>query len=137
MGKYAIIEDNKVTNVIVWDGNTNTWTPPDGITAVAIGTTDTDCVGIGESYIDGKFVEPENVDERTLSKAYKDLREMRNIRLVNSDWTQYPDSPLDSTKKAEWSTYRQALRDLPANVTDSNVKDARSITHSVWPTKPS
>ena len=35
-------------------------------------------------------------------------------------------------------TYRQALRDLPANVTDDNVKDiAFTASHSSWPTKPS
>ena len=32
--------------------------------------------------------------------------------LSGSDWTQLPDSPLSSTKKAEWATYRQSLRDL-------------------------
>lgn len=26
---YLIIENNIVTNVILWDGNTNTWTPPE------------------------------------------------------------------------------------------------------------
>ena len=25
---YLIIENNVVTNDVVWDGNTNTWTPP-------------------------------------------------------------------------------------------------------------
>lgn len=32
--------------------------------------------------------------------------------LVNSDWTQLADVPLSAEKKAEWATYRQALRDL-------------------------
>jgi hypothetical protein len=41
------------------------------------------------------------------------------------------DSPLSDSKKAEWQTYRQALRDLPSN--QSNV----SIRTVTWPTKPS
>ena len=57
------------------------------------------------------------------------LRKQRTIALQNSDWTQGADSPLSNAKKAEWQTYRQALRDLPGDVTDPT-----SVT---WPTKPS
>lgn len=46
------------------------------------------------------------------------LRELRNDLLDKSDWTQSPDSPLSDSKKAEWATYRQQLRDLPANTSD-------------------
>ena len=34
--------------------------------------------------------------------------------LKESDWTQFGDSPLSDSKKTEWATYRQSLRDLPA-----------------------
>ena len=46
------------------------------------------------------------------------LREQRNEKLVDSDWTQASDhsSPLANDKKTEWETYRQALRDLPETV---------------------
>ena len=54
----------------------------------------------------------------------------RNIKLAESDWTQSAtDSTLSSDKKTEWATYRQALRDLPANTTD--------FSNPTWPTKPS
>lgn len=39
-------------------------------------------------------------------------RTERNKMLADSDWTQLPDSPLTDAKKAEWATYRQALRDI-------------------------
>ena len=55
------------------------------------------------------------------------VRLKRNLLLKESDWTQFPDSPLPIEKKAEWSLYRQALRDLPANVNIKNV---------VFPTEP-
>ena len=42
----------------------------------------------------------------------------RNWRLKMTDWTVLPDSPLSDEKIAEYKTYRQALRDLPANTTD-------------------
>ena len=40
------------------------------------------------------------------------LRIHRNWLLKDSDWTQFNDSPLSDSKKAEWATYRQALRDI-------------------------
>ena len=42
------------------------------------------------------------------------LRRERDIRLVTSDWTQVPDSPLTEIQKEQWKVYRQVLRDLPA-----------------------
>ena len=42
-----------------------------------------------------------------------------------------PDSPLSDSKKAEWATYRQQLRDLPDSYTDED--DLNSI---VFPNKP-
>lgn len=60
------------------------------------------------------------------------IRFLRDVKLGESDWTQVPDSPLSDTKKAEWSTYRQALRDVPAN--NSSVTEEDNIT---WPTQPS
>jgi hypothetical protein len=60
------------------------------------------------------------------------IRRDRDILLVESDWTQLPDSPLTTEKKTEWATYRQALRDVPANST--TVADLDAVS---WPTKPS
>jgi len=36
----------------------------------------------------------------------------RNRLLAESDWTQIPDTPILASKRAEWATYRKALRDL-------------------------
>jgi len=59
------------------------------------------------------------------------LRERRDRLLNMCDWTQMPDSPLSDTKKAEWATYRQKLRDLPLDYSDSD--NYGSVN---WPTKP-
>ena len=37
------------------------------------------------------------------------IRAERNKLLIESDWTQLPDAPVDA---AAWATYRQALRDI-------------------------
>ena len=61
------------------------------------------------------------------------VRTLRNQKLYACDWTQTTDSPLSSSKKAEWATYRQALRDFPANI-DSEIITMDALT---WPTAPS
>ena len=46
------------------------------------------------------------------------FRALRNDALNSTDWTQLPDAPISAEKVAEYKTYRQTLRDLPANTTD-------------------
>ena len=55
------------------------------------------------------------------------VRTDRDSRLSECDWTQANDSPLKAA--SAWTTYRQALRDVPAQS-----GFPRTIT---WPTKPS
>ena len=47
------------------------------------------------------------------------VREVRDKLLQQSDWTQLPDSPLSDAKRAEWATYRQALRDITETYADN------------------
>lgn len=53
------------------------------------------------------------------------IRAERNKLLVESDWTQLPDAPVDA---AAWATYRQALRD---------VTDQANPFAIIWPQGPS
>jgi hypothetical protein len=65
------------------------------------------------------------------AKAAKDaaqataVRADRDRRLADSDWTQVADAPVD---KAAWATYRQELRDVPAQ--------AGFPYDITWPVKP-
>ena len=59
------------------------------------------------------------------------IRNKRNELLKESDWTQVNDSPLPDSKKTEWATYRQELRDLT-----TTYLDAVAIEEIVFPTKP-
>ena len=65
------------------------------------------------------------------------LRKKRDQLLVESDVKVLPDSPMTDSKRNEWKTYRQALRDLPANstpkITNEEQLDESSVT---WPTEP-
>lgn len=76
--------------------------------------------------------------ELKAAEPARQVREIRDRLLVESDWTQNRDVVLlnDTT----WQQYRQDLRDLPASASftpslDSNGRlDMSSVT---WPTKPS
>jgi hypothetical protein len=65
------------------------------------------------------------------AKAAKDaaqataVRADRDRRLADSDWTQVADAPVN---QAAWATYRQGLRDVPAQA---------GFPHEItWPEKP-
>tara|TARA_Y100000590_G_scaffold247172_1_gene277751 strand:- start:33 stop:314 length:282 start_codon:yes stop_codon:yes gene_type:complete len=70
------------------------------------------------------------------------VRNERTLRLQECDWTQSPDSALTDAKKAEWATYRQALRDMPADASltlENNIAiidDIWRLVNVNWPTKP-
>ena len=60
---------------------------------------------------------------------FNEVRMLRSGMLSASDWTQMVDSALTDEKKAEWATYRQELRDHPA-------QSDRVSTLPDWPTPP-
>ena len=59
------------------------------------------------------------------------LRRERDGLLAKCDWTQITDNQLADSKKTEWATYRQQLRDLPSSY--SNLSNLADVT---WPTAP-
>jgi len=78
--------------------------------------------------VDGVLVPlpAEQIEAQEIELAWGALRTRRDLFLMGCDWTQIPDTPVDS---AAWAIYRQQLRDLPANTTDP-----RNVT---WPEPPS
>jgi hypothetical protein len=70
---------------------------------------------VGPVFTDNK--ESTAAEQEAAYKARKDadqatgVRSDRDQRLAKCDWTQVADSPVD---KQAWATYRQALRDIPA-----------------------
>tara|TARA_R100001082_G_scaffold100033_1_gene68969 strand:+ start:421 stop:789 length:369 start_codon:yes stop_codon:yes gene_type:complete len=57
------------------------------------------------------------------------LRTKRNQLLAETDYL----GNSDVTMSTAWKTYRQALRDLPANQTPADME----LSNITWPTKPS
>lgn len=58
----------------------------------------------------------DDISKHSLARAH------RNKLLAESDFSQMTDVPMTDEKRAEWRTYRQQLRDLPA--------------HEDWPNPP-
>lgn len=63
--------------------------------------------------------------------AMQFVRNLRNNLIRDTDWM----SGTDVNMTDEWKTYRQALRDLPANSTPS-LDENGNLEGVTWPTKP-
>ena len=87
---------------------------------------------IVKSDIEAKMIALEN------AKKMEALRLERNLRLADCDWTRMDDTGLGSSKKTEWVTYRQALRDLPASANPTvNIDGELNLSSVTWPSEPS
>ena len=76
--------------------------------------------------------------EEILNEApMKKLRHERNIKLLETDKYSINDWPHASEEvKQSWVTYRQALRDLPANA-EPSLNENGELINITWPTPPS
>ena len=80
------------------------------------------------------------IQELEAAEPMRLLREERNQKLVETDWTQNRDVTLSND--SDWQTYRQSLRDLPQNfspIIDIITEDGYPIVkeQTDWPEKPS
>ena len=79
--------------------------------------------------------DPVKVQAKTAA-AWTQLRTERNRRLAASDWVALADAHLSQDKKDAWFAYRQALRDLPDEVTDEQVTSSSNSVPVPWPPAP-
>lgn len=69
-----------------------------------------------------------------VDRAMAVMRDQRNQKLAETDWWSFADSPAMTDAQ---TTYRQALRDLPATAPTPPVNDFDAMKNwPVWPTKP-
>ena len=92
----------------------------------AILSSDPSDFGVTWSQVEAKKLELEAAEPMRL------LREERNRLLSETDWW----AVADRTMTAEQTTYRNALRDLPANSTNVALDDNGNLINVTWPTKP-
>ena len=77
-----------------------------------------------EAEINAKIAELQKAEPMRL------LREERNRKLAETDWR----ASSDLTLSSEWSTYRQALRDLPSTATPTLDEDG-NLQNVTWPSE--
>jgi len=67
----------------------------------------------GEYYVgkDAKWHRGWNLELKAEETVAADVRNKRNAKLFDSDWTQLMDIP--ESVRIPWAQYRQALRDVP------------------------
>ena len=92
----------------------------------AIESSDPSDFGTTWSAVSAKKTELINAEPMRL------LREERDLRLAATDWW----ASSDLTMSSDRTTYRQALRDLPANQTPT-INSEGALQNVTWPTKPS
>ena len=92
----------------------------------AIESSDPNDFGTTWSAVSAKKTELINVEPMRL------LRQERDLRLAATDWW----ASSDLTMSSDRTTYRQALRDLPANQTPT-INSEGALQNVTWPTKPS
>jgi hypothetical protein len=68
-------------------------------------------------------------EDAQIARAWSALRTQRDALLAETDKYMLTDYPISSGNKTAMETYRNALRDLPSQVTDPR----DTVT---WPTKP-
>ena len=78
--------------------------------------------------VDGQWTLPMVASNKPQSEVEQYVRSVRDELLILSDWTQMPDSPLDSSTKTSWATYRTGLRDISGQT--------GFPTDFTWPTAP-
>lgn len=98
--------------------------------------------GVGTITWDNPSASGLPTDEQIIAKAktlasdnaVNALRQTRDFLISQSDWMGNQDYNMSDA----WKTYRQALRDLPANSPSASINTTTGRLENVtWPTKPS
>jgi len=107
---------------------------PAGSTEIAPPTFDKSthtCAFDGTQWVVTEIPAPDPAQEPI--PAISLLRMQRDSLLMQSDWRMNEDYPY--ADKEQWKTYRQALRDLPANASPT-LDENGMLTNVTWPTEP-
>ena len=76
-----------------------------------------------------------DVEQVKKDTAMQIIRMERGFKLKNTDWSQGADVP--QTLKDAYTTYRQALRDMPANNPSATITDNdMTMINVTWPDEP-
>ena len=116
-------------HAVHWNGSSGEIEYNDG--KANLGITSIGIYSQAETSFNNEIQRQKDLGDASVSQSsflWEKLRNERDNLLLFSDFTQLGDIGLSDSKKAEWVTYRQALRDI------TKQSDPFNIT---WPTEPS
>lgn len=132
MGRYAVVLNDEVINVVVWDGITP-WAPEEG---EAVLVPEGEVAGIGWSYVDGVFApppEPEKTPEEHLAEAEAEraaLVSQANALISGKMWPSKLNlGRLTEEEKALFNAWLDYIEVL-------NTLDLSTAPDIVWPDAP-
>jgi hypothetical protein len=121
--RYAIIENGVVANIASADAE---FAAQQGWVECPDRIEDGTSISAGFLYENGVFSLP----PRNMIAEWNAIKEIRNYALLASDVNVLPDrwAAMTTEQQTAWSTYRQALRDIPTTFSDP--------ADVVWPVAP-
>ena len=98
-----------------------------------------------EKYFEYQDTEQEIIQEKLYNEygrwnkvSWEGIKMIRNFLLSDCDWTQMPDAPIEATLKAQWTAYRQKLREIPQDYDGQDADDVKfpmnPIAYAKWVT---
>ena len=126
-------------HAVHWDGSSGEIEYNDG--KANLGITSIGIYSQAETTFNNEIQRKKDLDDVYTSQSsflWEKLRSERDSLLLFSDFTQLGEIGLSDSKKAEWVSYRKALRDLPASSSPS-LDEFYDLNFSsvTWPTEPS
>jgi len=82
--------------------------------------------------VEGIEIKLEKEVKNPTQKAWDYLRTKRNRMLQMTDWTQLPDTDLDTEARKDYRSYRSYLRVLPKLFDDATVVNAKVYSFEDW-----
>jgi hypothetical protein len=86
---YLMIQENIVTNICVWDGDTNTWQPPQDATMLVLTTTPTKVWGLNAEQTE--YILIDSVGDACIGFTYDG-----SVCTTNEPQPQVPEQPVAS-----------------------------------------
>lgn len=136
MARYAIVENNLVINVMLWDGDTESWAPPESQTAALIpeGLRVTN----GTPYVNGEFIleviepepplEPTPQDVLKINTATRDFLLDAATRAINPLQDAVDNEDATAAEVAmlkKWKQHRSAVN-----------RTVLTVERPAWPDQP-
>jgi len=124
---YICVADWDSNNVILAEGRADTEAAAQSTVAIMVSEGYSNAFyaelpsgSQGYHRVSGSSVVVDSDQESADALAFKwaTIRSQRNALLAASDWRAMPDAP---TMSADWTAYRQALRDVPSQADPDNI----------------